>query len=197
MNKSQSFMGIIIAILVCVDILLFIKNISLQKDYANHEYIISILNRKLQQMEHIKNNYEVNNLYTGIHIGDWGITDDTGNSALLKDVINEKTLIFRYDHLACSECISFASNMLIELSKSNLPLITLPIYNNHAEMKKFSRQYSTLSIPMYNTNIQLELDKLQQPYYCIIDKHCVITEIFIPDKSNIITTQEFVNRLLQ
>lgn len=180
---------IIIGLLVCCLVFFISKKYINQQDSPRpveaefeHYYL------KCQMMQWLSNEgLEINNikLFYG---------NDTSKIEHLYDLINKPTLIYYVSGKMCSSCIQFGikktkeyfgefeNNVNVILLASDMtPREKRALYNN--ECYSFFDENEKLSIPIEDTNL---------PFFFVIDTNKKVTMFFLPDSTNPIFTEKYL-----
>lgn len=122
-----------------------------------------------------------------------------GDSVILRDIVNQKSIILRYSVLNCGECVDAE----FEVLKNNFRLVSdkiiiLTYYENirglidtYRKLEKMGlKKVKIYIIP--NNKLEIPLDKYNIPSYFITDSGLNIANVFIPDKTNPLLSETYL-----
>jgi hypothetical protein len=113
------------------------------------------------------------------------LRDADGNKVSLKSLFekNEYLLIYRYSDNYCQQCVDYALYNLRKVGCKNVIFI-----GNCSKGEKISEQmkeYGLSNCVVLNcSNMNIHAEKLQFPYYMVIDKSLKISGIYMPNKAS-------------
>lgn len=144
----------------------------------------------------------------------YNLVEDKVNKATLHDIplINEerdtisisqlvglKKLIYRISDLHCNSCVlNEFENLKSILSKYNIEsnnIVIIGFYQNLRHLKIFRRINRLENFEIYNlldSNIGLEADILDMPYFFVLNKNLSVESTFIPTKDANQKTQNYL-----
>jgi hypothetical protein len=188
-------------ILIVFNVILITKITILNKLVANQEETFSFLRNEIDYyknkilIERKNDNYVIDRYLKLINL--------YGDTIYLKDIVDDKKLIFRYSVLDCDACANVEfDNIKSFITKSKFDLndfILLVYYKNLSDLIKSYRALE-IDIPIYivpNNNLNLPIDAEGIPYYFVIDTTFSISNLFIPKRTEINLTQHFFDQVIR
>lgn len=113
------------------------------------------------------------------------LKDANGNQVSLKSFFERHNylLIYRYSDNYCQQCVDYALYNLRKVGCKNVIFI-----GNCSKGEKISEQIKEYDISDYVVlncpNIYIQAEKMQFPYYMVIDKSLKINGIYMPNKAS-------------
>jgi len=178
--------------------------------FFRHEHIVaSRQNPESDELRSLKFNFEVNIENTNVKLEDVFVKDTTDIPFLLSDVFKngrDKMLVCRFSERHCESCVKLSilaiQNHLNTIGKDNV--LFLGMHRNNRIFIQEKTHYNIQNMNVYNTAIfDIPVEKLNFPYYFILNSDMTITNVFVPDKATfsitdtylkMITKQYFLNK---
>lgn len=126
------------------------------------------------------------------------LIDEKGDTVLLKDVIQDNNLVYKYSQTQCEAC----TDQQMMLIKQNLDLtyyklILLTDYHSIRDIKVF-KAAKKIDCPIYliRESLPLNCENLGMPYYFSVNKNDFsVKNVFIPEKEHPEISVSFFNSL--
>lgn len=124
------------------------------------------------------------------------LTGENNNEIRLSEIINRNhTLVFRYNELACSDCVYKEMGNLKELAKEigDKNIIILASYKNQRDLY-VTKRVNGINLQVYNieqNSLDNNIDNYNIPYMFILDKDLKPHNLFIPNKYSISSTDNY------
>lgn len=134
-------------------------------------------------------------------ISDSAMVYDFNNDRIkLKELVKGKKLVFKFSKNNCSSCIEAEVNLLNEISSSMNPDPVLIIAQDYTmkELKFLKKRYN-FKQTIYGADpsfSKLEIEKLNFPYYFVLDDALNSTMIFFPNTKLPFLSEDYVKQSL-
>ncbi|HTO16601.1 MAG TPA: hypothetical protein VLZ83_12580 [Edaphocola sp.] len=150
--------------------------------------------------EILTNNMQLQWLGEGVAINEKLILENEDSEMIsLKEILEyDKKLIFRFSDMACNECIDAQMNMLKNHSASfNENDIILIASGNKRNLliKKNEFQLPFMIYFIEYEGLHFELERMNTPYYFVIDRNIIADLVFVPAKEIPLPTINYFNML--
>ncbi len=124
------------------------------------------------------------------------VIDEKGESFLLREVLPFPKLIFRYSEIHCDVCVDQQIKTL-KLFKEKIGSDNIIILANYKLLKNLIlfKRLNALDLQVYklSSELNLELEKNDTPYFFILDENNVANDFFIPIKEINNYTHRYLN----
>lgn len=118
---------------------------------------------------------------TGMLLNNVFVNDLYGNRYRLKQLIDGKTLVFRFWQGSCAPCLEDNLSSIKKLD--SVPLILLANFSSTSSFKRFAKRKELSNIFMVESNKLLnsnKLEDLQYLHYFIIDNSLKTSKLIVP-----------------
>lgn len=199
MKKLQNTLGILVILLLLFNAIIVIKYNNEKKKYQILMENFSVLSIKESRQSNTLKKFAIfqQNIESGL-FPDIKLKEAKGKriinfSSILKS--NDPVLFFRFKETNCDACIQEAMIMLHEIPSSYSPSVKIVIlcsYSNVRQFYAFANEekeefevYNVDSLPLY-------IDKLENPYFFVMNQDMRIRNIFIPLKDDSQYTKDYL-----
>lgn len=182
----------LLIVLIAINLLLNFKLNQAKKEsqYDRSQYhFYSLFSKGL------KFNNRLTYQYQNSQIADVELIDENGDNFQLSDILNKKTLIIRYSHLSCTQCVDSIFSIINSIAFSDC--LVLAEYDNPQSLGAFFRTNQP-EYPIFNCRQNvIPFDTLNTPYAFITDSNLRISSFFIPAKEDMEYTKNCFNALFE
>jgi hypothetical protein len=182
--------------------LLFVIDIYIVYHYYRLQQKTKIIQRQLvvdsDELNLLKVNFNYSFTNNNILLSDVVMKDFANNMVLLKNKFKPTQkyfLICRFSEYQCESCIKSAISILYRFSNSigMDNVILLGTYQNNRIFNQQKATYDIHDFQVYNTaSVNLPIDKVNYPYYFILDNELRVSDVFMPDKAIPTLTREYL-----
>jgi hypothetical protein len=126
------------------------------------------------------------------------LQNEIGDSIQISNLVNGATkLVFRYSELNCNVCIDSQMDFVKGFIEKNGydSFIMISDYNYHKNLLQF-KTFNNIQNEIYNVaTLDSSLDRLNIPYYFILDKYFRPRMFFFPEKNLPADTKEYFRKI--
>jgi len=188
----KSLIYILAILLIAINVLL---NVKLSQSKQNTQYEKKNTQFFSDFAQSLKFNNRVTYQYQNSLISNPVLLDENGDTCRLSDLIREKTLIVRYSHLSCDQCVDSIFSIINSMPFDNC--LILAEYDNPQSLGAFYRTNQP-EYPLLNCKEAItSFDTLNIPYVFLTDTSLRLSSLFVPVKEDMKYTQECFSALLK
>lgn len=180
-TKSHIFAFGIMLVFISLSVLFIYKIQLLKWEIEIKDSQISESGLLSYKVGYLENSLNANIQYGGRFVKGTEFQDLKGNIIEFDNALNQApVLVYRYTELNCQECIVFGMLKLKDIKTDNVVLLSH--YHDFYLFKTQSKALNGNEFSIYNVSDIMELDTLNVPYYFLLHKNKIVSDVFIPDK---------------
>ena len=153
------------------------------------------------ELQTLRTNFKINIENSNIKLEELSIKDNINNLLNLNDVFKdgrENILVCRFSKMQCESCINFAIqtilNQINTVGKDNVLFL-----GTHRNSRIFNQEIGHYNLQNMNVcnieTLDIPVERLNFPYYFILNSDMVISNVFVPDKAAPSVTMNYLETI--
>jgi hypothetical protein len=190
---SKKFLSFIIFSLLAINIHTIVHFYRLKKQNTTVS--------KNDELHSYKTNFQTNIQNSNHSLEGVTAKDSLNNVFLLNNIFKDnqkQVVICRFSESHCESCVNFSIQLfrrwVDSIGKDNI--LFLGTYRNNKIFNRTKTVYGIHNLNVYNiSKLNIPVEELGYPYYFVLNSDLTILNVFVPDKSTLVITDNYLEMI--